>query len=371
MQDHSLPLTEFHHPATFAGRGVAVPFTTPLLAPARVRESRRSSIELVVPNPSGGRGVYIVQWGGTRSLCTPTVHDTLLFQHISRAPRIDPFSVRCAALEVARQGYAGRAAAAAAQAALDRDKAQCLLAQFLLLVALAEQVEATGHRSTSLADRTEDFDRRASQLLHRIAPSLGRPAAQLAAGLSEIGDAFAGVGAAMHDVDARIPRLLMRMSDTEASVTKWRKADVQNDIGALGQSIARSLRVAHEYGHRLMARTRDILHDPIALLRQWISAPADVMRLASRCDWLLDGWERVCTLWQNADEEGSQRAALMEIAQLLPVLPREAADWFEVSILPEAMDESCRIVSQDDAWRRGSAGFVLIQRNESLRAKSI
>ncbi|MBU6498939.1 MAG: hypothetical protein KGQ40_10460, partial [Rhodospirillales bacterium] len=58
------PAVESFLPSTFLERGVAVPFTTPQLAGARARPGTRVPLELVVPNPSGGRGHYILPWDG-------------------------------------------------------------------------------------------------------------------------------------------------------------------------------------------------------------------------------------------------------------------------------------------------------------------
>ena len=49
-----------HQSATFGERGVSVPFTTPALAGARVRRDARHGLALLVPNPSGGRGIYVL-----------------------------------------------------------------------------------------------------------------------------------------------------------------------------------------------------------------------------------------------------------------------------------------------------------------------
>ncbi len=49
------------------------------------------------------------------------------------------------------------------------------------------------------------------------------------------------------------------------------------------------------------------------------------MATANRADWVLDGWEWVCLLWLAAADTGAaRRRALLEMAQLVPVLPGEA-----------------------------------------------
>ena len=144
VQSSTDPLLDFHHPMTFRSRGVAMPFTTPLLAGTCVRHCKREGVELVVPSPSGGRGVYILRWSGVRALCNPTVHDTLLFQRSSRLTSVDPASIRETALEVAREGHAGRAASTAAEAALVHDRSQRALTHVLLLKGLVEQFDPGG-----------------------------------------------------------------------------------------------------------------------------------------------------------------------------------------------------------------------------------
>ena len=111
---------ETDQPKTFHERGVSAPFTTPLLAGARLRAAQArigQVLEVVIPNPAGRRGVDIVPWPELGDLCRPTVHDTRLAEAL--AVRLDlaalsPAMVRQTGWEVAAKGYAGRGAAVAA-----------------------------------------------------------------------------------------------------------------------------------------------------------------------------------------------------------------------------------------------------------------
>jgi hypothetical protein len=353
---------------TFKGCGAAVAFTTPLLAGTRIREAKREGVELVVPNPSGGRGVYIVHWSGVRALCNPTVYDTLLFQRSCRLPAIDPASIRDTALQVAREGHAGGEAASAAETAMAHDRSQQLLAHFHLVTGLVEQSERDGQHVAS--GRTADLDRRASAVLHRIAPSFGRPPALLATGLTALGNMFAPLGVAAADRDARIPRLLRRLEEAHAGLAHWVSADAGNDIGDLGQAVAVAMKRACDNATKVLKVTRLALTDTPALLKLWVRNPDNVSTRAARCDWLLDGWERIGLLWLSASTTASRRAALLEMAPLVPVLPREVMDWKDTPVAPEAMNQACRVTSHDDAWRTGGSAFALIERNEKLLAMS-
>ena len=137
----SLPVRDYR-PATFRERGVAVPFTTPLLAGARVREADQGGTELVMLNPSGAPGVYILASNALGALCRPSVHDTRLNQKISTLPHITPASVRNAAREVAASGLAGRAAMAAALALGEADERDRQQIETAMLAALARQIGA-------------------------------------------------------------------------------------------------------------------------------------------------------------------------------------------------------------------------------------
>ncbi|WP_158922642.1 hypothetical protein [Acidisphaera sp. S103] len=366
MTGTTLPLAEFHHPATFASRGVAVPFTTPMLAGARVRASQRDGIELVLPNPSGSDGIYILHWPGVRALCRPTVHDTMLFRRLSRVPAINPAQVREATLEVALAGHAGRGVVAAAEAALAYGRSQQLLAHFLLSTGLVAQLDS----DDPPPEQPVDIERRARAALYRIAPWLGRSGLQLTFCLAAIAALFAPAGIAAGDRAARIPRLLTRLRDTLADLLQWLAADPGNDIGGLGRAIAVAIRRACDSGEAALAATRSAVTDPLAVLKQWIADAAGVRATAMRCEWLLDGWERVALLWLSANPLVSRRVALLEMAPLIPVLPREVAAWADISIHADTMRQACRVTSREDGWRTGGSAFALIERNEKLLAMS-
>lgn len=208
-------------------------------------------------------------------------------------------------------------------------------------------------------------------MLQQIAASLGRPPAQLAVGLMAIADAFAPVGVGWDDRAARIPRLIVRLKEAQAALSDWLHADPENDIGGLGRAVTAMMKVASDGSQAVLTLARSTLADPVTFLKRWIAAPNDAERLASRCDWLLDGWERICLLWNMANSPAARRASLLEMAQLLPALPREAVDWLPVPIPPEAMDPDYRVISRNDAWRSGGAAIALIERNETLRAMSM
>ena len=138
-----------YHPITFLERGVTVPFTTPLLAGTRARPAGRADLELVVPNPSGGKGVYVMRWHAVMALCRPTLHDRMLNERIALLDNVTPRDISRLGRTVAAEGFAGEDASVAAMLADKAERAERLLNNYLLLTAVIAQTGPDGSTDTS------------------------------------------------------------------------------------------------------------------------------------------------------------------------------------------------------------------------------
>jgi hypothetical protein len=340
MATINLPLAESYQTASFAERGVDAPFTSPLLAGARIRPMKRPGIELVVPNPSGGRGVYILPWDTARTLCRPTLHDLRLQGELRRLPELSPSSVRLAARVVATEGLAGQEAQAAAIAAAASDAAARLRAVSLLWMGL---------RSAALPGLTPEV---------------------VARELDALGVLFAPIGLPPNADAARLPKLLAALAIVGTETDTWARVNAGEQIAALAAMVAASADLAIEAAVLLLRDARALAADVPGLLLQWSRAPAELTGRIARTEWLLDGWDRIILLWREARFPAAQRAALLEMAQLVPDLPLEVADWTGQRVVGLQPDQDCRVVSLSEGWRTGSASFGLVARNEHLRALS-
>jgi hypothetical protein len=73
-------------------------------------------------------------------------------------------------------------------------------------------------------------------------------------------------------------------------------------------------------------------------------------------------------LWRFAKDDAERRAALVEIAQLVPVLPREVREWTDLFLEADISLRLRRMIPLNEDWRTGATVFELIARNEQLRA---
>jgi hypothetical protein len=367
MSTSNPSLVQSHKPASFTERGVAVPFTTPQLAGARIRRAERTGTEFIVPNPSGGRGVYILHWGAVRQLCRPTVHDTLLHQRISRLPSMDPSSVRLAARQLAAEGMAGREATLAAGASVEADRKELILVNFLMLIILMEQVEPTGLGVSTEIIRTPELDQRARRIVAQVATSIGRTAVQIGTDLEALSALFVPVGLDGDLPAARLPALTARLDATARGLANWARQFPDDGHADAAISLSRTASVTANAATATLRAARDLTLDIRGLLQAWAGTPAEIAQQTHHAEWILDGWERFSLLWETATHASAQRALVPELAQLVPTLPRDGAGRGSERQEPDK-PETSRGTPLNTNWRAGGASHALIARNERLHA---
>ncbi len=347
-------------PASFLERGVAVPFTTPQLAGARLRASERGGLELVVPNISGALGVYILPWEGVPALCSPTLHDRRLTERLAAVRRVSPAAVRQAARDVAAEGLAGREAAAAAAAARLRAEEQRRLANYEMLVLLVQQTEPQEPgRVPPEQEARAALEQRARAALTGLAPRFGRSTEALTIMLEELAALFGPIGIGRQAAAARLPLAMAGLAALADGLRVWQEQAGAGD-GVDAERVEAAARAMLPLAAAALAEAQALLDNLPALLRDWAADPAAVTRRAGEADWLLDGWQRICLLWQHDDERISRAATLAEMVELVPVLPR-------AGVGDGAAPRLCRRSPRVEGWRSALAFQDLVARNEMLR----
>lgn len=357
-------------PATFLARGVCVPFTTPFLLGARIRPTdTRAGLEVVISNPSGGRGFYIVPWAALPEVCSPTVHDRRLWQRLNDQTAITPTLVREVARAVAAEGLAGREAATAAAHARGEEGAARMRANFLLLLDLIRRTEsAEESRVPPQADTPAEIEQRARRAVARVAPRLGVSPDVVAAWLESIAAAFCGIGVPGDGTTSRTRGLLRRLGALVGEVELWvaRSPDpAEQHAAAL---VIDAARLTITCARAALRDLDGLLSDTPGLLRAWRAESNALGRQAARPDWLLDGWQVICELWRDTDPE-MREGVLFEMALLAPVMPREVEEWLGIEEDWERPTRLRRSVRVNEEWRSGRM-LDIVARNERLRARA-
>lgn len=331
-----------YRPASFLDRGVTLPFTTLCLLGGRIRPGERRSVELVLANPAGTEGFYILPWSAIPDLCAPTLHDRALWSRVAEITPLTPRSMREAAREVAGAGHAGRAASrAAATATAARHQARTLL-HYHLLLELVRQVEPSG---TGLPppekDHPGNIKRRAVAALSRLRSDDGITPSAAVEVLSELADVFEGCGLRRDAARARLPLLAAEMTSVTQDAAAWSatvpeevwgdgregaQAEAQGEARGCAALLVQAADLTLRCSSTAFTNAHALLDDLWGLLRRWRAAPEEIMAQLARPEWLLDEWGVICALWRGADP-ACRHSALVDMAALVPVLPAEVGAW--------------------------------------------
>lgn len=340
---------------------------------------RDSALEVIVPTPSGGRGVYILPWSDIGALCRPTMHDTMLGRSLSTPidgieRELTPARMRDAARAIALQGFAGRAAASGATATAQR-RTECLVAtRFTLLMEATEQLEtrrATG--PTLVGQSPSEIERRGGLALIQLANELGQKPQRMSDLLDMLALHFVDVGWGLGMADASLPLLVANLGILRHELSVWAQGDRASALhdnasaARAAVAVAGSAELAARMARMALDSARARLSDMSGLLRASLADPGEISRCCEQASWLLDGWEQIWLTWRASPALLAQRDAISAISRQIPLLPDEAEAWLA---LPRGTSEQLfRRQPLDQSWHRETASTLdLIARNEQLRA---
>lgn len=313
-----------YRPATYLERGVTLPLTTPVLLGARIRPAERRGLELVLPNPAGAEGVYVLPWSALQDFCAPSLHDRALWEQVSALPVLTPATVREAARRVAARGLAGRAAARAAGAASAARQHGSARTQYELLLMLVRQGEPPGNTlPPPECDLPAHVQLRVRGALKRRADRVS-PVRALEV-VEELAASLAAFGLRAGGDDSPLGRLMQTLCAMAESIGAWVARRPSEDAGP-AQLIIAATELTLRCAERSIAEVRERTRDIWALLQDWDAEPGRIRMLAARPEWLLDGWDVIAGVWDAAPPDGKLQA-LMDMALLVPVIPAEVRDW--------------------------------------------
>jgi len=186
--------------------------------------------------------------------------------------------------------------------------------------------------------------------------------------LDAIGGVLAGVGLAPAGEEGRIPRLIAMLSRTKEEIAVWCEGQRNEDRAAAARLVCSVADHTMTLAETALTAARDQTSDMASLLRTWAADREPVIQLAMRPEWLLDGWEQICLVWNEARDDAGRCAALVEMIEQLPIPPREQRTGGDGLRDLDDLFLMRRPISLNEDWRTGAAVFDMIARNERFRA---
>ena len=286
--------TEFA-PSTFAQRGVAVDFTTPLLVQARIRQAPSAAVELILPNLAGGRGSYILAWRSLIQFATISMHDHALYDAVLGIERIDPATVRTATLKIAEQGLAGREAMRQSVTLLAQEKEQALLTNFLLVVELLK-LAGISAQELMTGRPGEGSEARMKRAILQVSNALKISPEVLYNRIECLTQSTFSVGLPWAPEPGRLRRLLSDLDTFKEAVLQWQERDV-TEAAEVGRFAAQVAIYTTTIARSTLVETDAMLRNVLSIMRNWDHHAEIISAQMSRLAWLLDGWSYIVALW--------------------------------------------------------------------------
>lgn len=357
-------------PAKFEERGTAVAFTTPALAQARVRKDSRDNLELTVSSFSGVKGNYVIRWRDVPEIFNLTMHDRALHETILNSKSCLPPDVRHATLEAAKSGLAGPEAQKAAEEALAAEENELLLTRFFLIKASIERMTG-GKMNLRASDLVSDSGReKVKETLGDVAHRLKTTTNVLYSRLEQWGAAISPLGLEGMPAECRLRRIVNQIVALGRDMNVWAEGD-KSEASELAAAISRVAAFTGDFGvDQMQVILRPVEHSE-RVLANWEKAEPLTKVEMDRLWWVVDGWEFVLLLWQDAQQmdRDAQRAAVTEIYRVLPMIPdKEASNRPKASLMQENTRLQVRAL---EAWNSGTLDLEMVRRVEAIKRRQI
>ncbi len=320
-----------YEPTTFLERGTVVPFTTLSLAQCRVRLDDRERLEVILPGFSGSKGVYVTNWSSLPDITTLTVHDRTLTETVAQEKAITPTDIRRCWLELATSGIGGQTLAERAREEL-ADAAEVQVATRVML--LLDNIRRSGAEiGPELLARLghPDGEEQVRALLAGTAKRIDCDVATVDSHIEELAALLGTLGLRALPKPGRLRELHFRMQEFSHAIENWSRTTV-SDTAHIGRFAAMSAEHSAVVAGRAIGRVDALLGDSIKLMRDWEAGRKTLRAELLRIAWLLDGWDYVMRIWEDAvGERMAIDVAVAEIGRVVPIVP-----------VKEVQDESAR-----------------------------
>ena len=315
-------------PETFEQRGVYVPFTTPILAYARLRRPIGGSLEVLIPGLAGGSETYIIPYKVLPDVLNLLVHDRALHEELLNLRKISPGRVRQSANLIAMTGLGGPALAKRAKQDKQSELELPTLILFSLIRNAISQLAASHPGVAELDGRkiaTPEGLNLARDALSGDGQTIGESGNKIYARLERWANALAPLGLSDGSIKGPLMILLTTLEDLTVELSKWLIQEPP-DTAEMAQRTVTAARAAAQRARDHLNAIAELEQDMAEPLRSFDESENKITQHIERISLMLDGWQRVIDLWEMGRDGDRffQRDTLEGFAQYLPILPVEA-----------------------------------------------
>ena len=356
----------------FQSDGVAIEFTTPVLASARVRPSDSDKLEVIIADLGGGRGQYVVPMRHLNKVVTLTVHDRTLCEEILHRNACSPDEIRRAMLTVARMGLAGQKAAKVARQTIEDEQKERLLTTVCLIHRAIAQGGNEAAAVPSLSALASGGNRgQVKQLLAKVARSAGLSPDTIYSVLEEWGGIVGAVGVPAMPMECRLRRLGAQVFDFASQLRHWAEDEISH-VGDGARLVAAQADRVGKMAEQEIATIDGFIDRMHTVVPGWQTAREELRAAVAKLAWTMNGWEANLRRWRDAAQtsrDDQQRV----VSAIRAAMPQETE-----STIPDGWNDDdngqrrgTRKVQAHQDWKTGQIDFDVVRRLEALKQHAL
>ncbi len=357
-------------PATFAERGATVPFTTPVLAAARLRSTQPERVEYLIPGLSGSKGTYVIPAKSVPEMFRLTVHDRALLEEMERKTATSPHDIRIATLKVASTGLAGAEAAQAAKAVLSAAENQELVTRLFVVVRALEQLSNSKEKFVVTDLMSDSGKKRARAELAAAGERLDIELQELLDRLEQWGNMIAPLGVSRSAAVGPMRRVWQQLVVLSRAMRDWASGEWADDAKPDATLVADVAEETNRVATQPIADLDMALDNIAKYIVPWGETEQALKASMDKLGWFFDGWDHVLKVWDLAQREAHyrQKEAVVEMVRLLPLVPQSEikaanqAKWADMSV---SMRRQVRVL---EGWNSGEIDLELMMRLEKYKS---
>lgn len=315
-------------PATFPERGAYLPFTTPELVHARVRELQGGSGTMVfVPRLVGSRRPHFVPLRGLDETFALSVHDRAMYEQIMATRATTPAKIGRIADNLAQDGLAGAAEMRRVRVARSEHKRARLRLFMFLIGDSVEQLCGDDDHALAVTPgsiASADGLKRAREALSPFAAQHELDGQDLIDRLERWAKVAACVGSEHGQITGYLTHTIDAMGTLARSLDKWLRAEPE-ESAEMAEWVVKACTNTLSYAETLVER---INQPATALGEALIDFDETFRRICADVEaliWLTDGWGALARRWEavRTADRFAQRDAVEGLVRYVPLLPND------------------------------------------------
>jgi len=326
-------------------RGVFVPFSTEELLPARMRVYDNGSREYIIPNITGCKGHYVMDWETICGMFPVSIYDRRLIELVDEHDVDTPVLMRAMMLKVRAEGYSGPREARLAKTMIDDDIQYQVLTTYAFIRHIVARDSADADMLfSSVHLRSEEAQRHVRMIMKRVSSKLGMHIDELYTRIDIMSALIAPIGLPWAGRPGRLRSCISDINQYALTVSQWAEMCPDELLShVLFQRDASRLIV------QLCTNAVSVLDGMIKNVLEVNSQLGDiennVVALVQDISWLLDGWPAVISLHRDLTVDTTDDIADV-VLRATPLIPRIP------SVVTTAIADRSNVVGSGQVDRR-------------------